>query len=288
MERILILSDLHVGSIWGLFPPSFEDKDGNIVKPNAVQRQLFQDWLDFRSRVRERRYEAVFLLGENIEGPDIRHGGRSLTLPDIDDQQRAFIDLLEPLRLDHQEADWFVFSASEWHQLRFQDVDERIAEMLGASWEGLGPKNFTLGGKNINLAHGEGGAYWYRATKLDKIGFSALLAEAGKRYPHCDILIRGHFHFGAWLEYMHQTIAVTPCWQYQTDYMRRLDPFKFLPDIGALEVGVEEGAVFHEFFFYPLRTEISAPFVGRPRTSLLEKLRARLDATSGHERQPEG
>jgi len=249
--RILIINDTHVGSVWGLWPPSYTAGHGKVLGANEIQKHLYQSWRDFTRKVSKRKIDAIIFLGDTIEGPGRYKRGRELMSPDLSDQVEAAVELFTPLLSKIQPSYIGVISGSDYHVSLQQDNERDLAKILGAEYLGLGPHDFEFGDVTVNFAHGTGGVYWYRGTKLDKIGFAMLLNIASEGLYNARYIVRAHYHFEAHLHYRHQDIYVAPCWQAQTDYMRRKDPLKLVPDIGALELTIQRNQLLHRFYRYP-------------------------------------
>jgi hypothetical protein len=218
--------------------------------------QLWKYWLDFAKRIKNRTYDAIFLLGEHIDGPGPKTGGREQKTTDLLVQRDAVLKVYHPLLQHFRGVPKYLFSGSGYHQAivqRVMDIDRTVAEsMPNATYVGVGPWGYQLGNHRLSLNHGGGTVYWYRATKADKIGFGMQLAEAGKGWDHIDAAIVGHSHIRLWLEYEWQIVAFCPCWKVQDDYARLKDPYKMVPDLGALEVwsDPDEHTLQHRFHSY--------------------------------------
>lgn len=91
--RVRIVSDLHVGSEWGLWPPGVAES-GRSFPQNVGQRWLWRQWV--RAWESAPRPDALVLNGDLIDGPQARALGRGTMSSDLDLQQRALLRVLEP------------------------------------------------------------------------------------------------------------------------------------------------------------------------------------------------
>ena len=66
-KAILVVSDLHCGSIYGMLPPDFATQDGAPKVPNAGQKYLWECWLDLAKRVASLPILAVVVNGEIVK-----------------------------------------------------------------------------------------------------------------------------------------------------------------------------------------------------------------------------
>jgi hypothetical protein len=250
MHRVLVLNDTHVGSVWGLWPPNYESHYGNVEKMNEIQKELYKHWKKFSKKVAKRKIKTVILLGDMVDGPGYKSRGREQMVTDMRDQVSAAGQLLYPLLKEIQPENVYVFSGSDYHSASQQNSERDLALDLGAEYVGLGPHDFEFDDIDINFSHGSGSSYWYRGTKMDKMGFSMQLSMAGPGLYNAKHIVRGHFHYEGYLHYSFQDIYISPCWQAQTDYMRKKNPMKMIPDIGSLELTVDKGNVSPRFYHY--------------------------------------
>ena len=90
MKDILILSDMHVGSLWGLWPPDFEADDprgDNRLKfiQNHTQKQLWKHWKTMADKVKP---EIIIFNGDLIDGQQRRSVGREVVASRIEMSNR--------------------------------------------------------------------------------------------------------------------------------------------------------------------------------------------------------
>lgn len=251
MKRILIIGDLHIGSVWGLSPPTYLAKYGNHVNQNDIQKHLWSSWRGFLKTVKRRKYDTLILNGDNIDGPAPRDRGRCLMSTEMEDQVMNAATILEELVEVGGFGEIYELSGTDYHTSIQQDNERELAKYIDSEYLGLGPFDFEVEDTSINVSHGTGSTYWYRGTKMDKIGFAMQLNIAGIGLYNSNNIVRSHLHFRGALEYEHQKIFVVPCWQAQTDYMRKKDPLKHIPNIGSLELTVKGEEVEHRFYSFP-------------------------------------
>ena len=250
-HRVLFINDMHVGSVWGLWPKDYKSDHGQVVEPSEQQRLLLSHWNDFQKKVAKRKIDTIILNGDNVDGPGYKSRGREQMTTVMRDQVFASGSLLHSLFKAVNPGEGFALSGSDYHSNGQQDSERDLASDLDIDYCGLGPHDFMFGDIAVNVAHGSGGSYWYRGTKLDKLGFAMLLNIASEGLYNAEHLVRGHFHFEAHLHYRHQDMYVGPCWQCQTAYMKKKDALKMIPNIGALELTIEGDEVTPKFYRYP-------------------------------------
>jgi hypothetical protein len=250
-HRVLFINDLHVGSVWGLWPMSYVATHGQVMDPSDSQKTLYRYWVDLIKKTKRRKIDTIIANGDTVDGPGYKSRGREQMSADMMDQVMAAADLVRPLLKAVDPGEFFVISGTDYHSASQQDSERQLAAVLDGVYCGLGPHDFMFGGTSINVAHGTGGSYWYRGTKMDKIGFAMMLNIASEGIYNAKHLVRGHFHYEGHLHYRHQDMYISPCWQAQTAYMRKKDALKMVPDIGALELTIEGDKVTPLFYQYP-------------------------------------
>src|SRR5713226_3110815 len=67
-RNILVLGDIHIGSIYGLLPPDFVSSDGAEKPQNEGQKYLWECWQDMKRRTAKFAIGSVVINGDLIEG----------------------------------------------------------------------------------------------------------------------------------------------------------------------------------------------------------------------------
>jgi hypothetical protein len=230
-----------------MLPPNFESSAGCPIVQNVGQEYLWSCWQDMIERVRSLPLAAVIVNGDVIDGAQQAQRGTELSLPLLNDQERAAAMCLLALKQHTGSVPWFATQGTEYHDSKGGQAAEHVAESLGclpygtiANGTGRFSREFLdleIDGVVMNFAHGisvAGG--FYRATAIDREGiFSALAGKEGKM-PKADAVIRSHCHYFVHVEHETKHIAITPCWQLQTRFMRKNSIYRFLPSVGVLLV----------------------------------------------------
>jgi len=97
-KLIVLLSDLHVGSTIGLWPPDFISNEGNPIGQNKFQEWLWECWQDaakWSAKLIGKDAFEIVLNGDLVEG--IHHRSLQVMTPDVGDQSEAVKQVLEPL-----------------------------------------------------------------------------------------------------------------------------------------------------------------------------------------------
>ena len=254
--RILILSDLHIGSTFGLFPRGFKTKQGNEIKLNSGQCALlyyFDKMIDELSKI-----NYLFLLGDLIQGLNPSESGRWVMPTDFDIQIEACIFLLKKITKKFSDLKIIGISGTPYHTSDIFHPEKYIIEELGGKFLNE-IATIKLKDYYINLSHGVSQAVVYRTTILEREMFFSSIAEYSNKIKKIEIFIRGHWHIALLMFYpsLKKWYIQNPGWQGYVPYRRTLMYYgKSQPDIGAtlLELPTPKD-IFNlkvKFLLYPL------------------------------------
>lgn len=240
ITRIVVLSDLHVGSTVGLWPGKHRVEGGGSYETNVYQRWLHECWQTAVEQIAQIRPKPIVVLnGDEIQGVNMRDG--QLVTNKIDIQVDAALNLLEPVRRAAKKL--YVIRGTEWHVGKAAEYVEHLAQLLKAekdpasdqwSWWEL---YLDIGGPVIHFAHhvGVSSVPWYEAT-VPLRDTLMLLAELwrffGQAGPNVRAVVRSHRHRCIHIDVppgIH--VVVTPAWQLKTAFLYKKSS-SMLPQIG--------------------------------------------------------
>ncbi|KKK91292.1 hypothetical protein LCGC14_2714430, partial [marine sediment metagenome] len=95
--RVAVISDTHVGSLFGLMPPDFINRADGRVDQNAGQKYLWKCWIDMCQRFRDLAPDVIVINGDEVDGSQGAQRGTELCLPLLSDQEDAFVAAAEML-----------------------------------------------------------------------------------------------------------------------------------------------------------------------------------------------
>lgn len=206
IQRIVILSDLHVGSTVGLWPGRHAIEGGGIYEANQYQRWLYECWQRAVADIQKLRPQVVVLNGDEVQGVNAKDG--QIIGATVSAQCAAALTLLEPVRKATRKL--YMIRGTEWHDGRAAENVEGLAKELRAEvdpatgqytrWE----LYLDLGGPVIHFAHhvGTSSVPWYEATvplRDTLLMLSELWRFFGSRAPNLRMVVRSHRH-----RYIHQ------------------------------------------------------------------------------------
>jgi hypothetical protein len=250
MKRLAVVSDLQVGSIFGMLPPDFLTSEGIPKLQNVGQRYLWDCWLDFCERTREFKPNAIIANGDMNDGRQRKQEGSELSLNLISDQIRAAVECLQVLKKAAPNAKWYFTRGTPYHVSVCGEAEEEIAKSMNAEkYSSVGTGVYVrevlwldVEGVIIEASHHIGVSQgFYRATQLDKeMQWSAMTAKDNtKGVPKADLLIRSHVHHFMALHHGSKQGVQCPCWQLQTNFMRKNSVYRLTPDIGGVHIEVD-------------------------------------------------
>lgn len=249
--NILVVSDTHVGSIYGLMPPGFKASDDREVLLNPGQQYLWECWEDMIRWAKPYSVAAIIHNGDVIDGKQQAQRGTELCLPIPADQAEAAEMAFAPLLKAAGNPSIYLIQGTEYHDAKGAREMEAFGKAIGAvQHRGLGTGRYSRDGLDLeidgvvlNFAHHiSGGGGFYRATAADREGVLSALAGKEGKLPKADAVFRSHLHYFVRVEHESKHICITPCWQLQTRFMRKLSTYKCLPSIGAVMVTVDPDA----------------------------------------------
>ena len=245
-HNIVVVSDLHVGSIFGLMPPGFVSvsgaPEGNEVNLNIGQKYLWECWTDLCSRLKKMKVAALVFNGDCIDGKQRKSEGAGLCLNRCSDQAAAAAVVARTIQKACGFPKTYVIKGTPYHSGTAGDEEDRFAKEINAG-RALRFLDLDIDGVVLNFLHGIGvGGGLYRATSMDREAMWSALAGKEGRAVKADCLIRSHAHYFLHLEFGSKHGVVNPCFQLQTDYALKSSQYRMLPEIGNTIIRVDPEA----------------------------------------------
>jgi len=239
-KKILVLNDLHVGSSYGLLPPSFMDGQGNVHEQNIGQKYLWGRFAATLSKLQPQKIDAIVVNGDLIDGLQFKSKGAPLTLHRIEDQREAAVKVLEEVRNTFPKAGWFFVEGTPYHE-----VGEQVAQvafnLLNKAQDVRRTLTLRIGKAIVRFHHETSFTGGYtKSGSLEKEIVATWLSEAMQDWEkvHCEV--RAHCHYFCYVGRKDRLAIVAPGWQLQTDYTTKNSPHKSIPDIGCLVLTVDD------------------------------------------------
>ena len=233
MERtqpttVLFLTDLHIGSRWGLWYP----KETGV---NSIQTKLLEYWIDFCNRLTKIRPDLIFLLGDIIDAPVHRRGQAKAN--DLAQRFDCALSLLRMTPRKKRSSTIGLIGSGNFDQ-EYLECNRRLCQALGGKFYGT-TGIFNFSGHNFRAYHGSTTAYIYLELVMGRRRTFAQEAIARKTLPEIEGIICGHSHRWLhmrtmWRDGKDFNVVLCPGWEGQTDFQIMKDPDKLIPEIGAV------------------------------------------------------
>src|SRR3989304_1629533 len=250
----LFLTDLHIGSRWGLWNPNHHQISGTIAFPaNRIQTKLWRHWVDLCSQLKNNKPDLIFLLGDIIDGTN-PHGRDGSTVGFLNELASC---ALSTLRMIPRKPNTRVFGlvGADCRDQLYLKMNEQICTELGGKLYGT-TGIFTFNGHSFRIYHGSTTAYIYLELVMGRRRTFAQEAIARKKLPEIEGIICGHSHRWLHMRTMWRDgkdfhIVLCPGWEGQTDFLAMKDPDKLIPEIGAVLGRFTENTVQFNCIRYP-------------------------------------
>ena len=225
--KILLLSDLHCGSLFAIKHPSFGD-----MMP--VQKYLFSHWQEMIKQ--EGKVDYLYIGGDAVDGEGLVDRGKYEWTTDVSKQIDCAVELVKMINYDKL----LVAYGTPYHVETGLNADEEFAKRIGANsmgWE----LNFKPQGMEdiFNMVHKIGvSSGFYRTTAIARELVYALLNEK-ELYKYTGI-IRSHAHYFVSVSFTSQFGLITPCWQDRNPYLKEKG-LGLIPKLGYVVLEKADG-----------------------------------------------
>lgn len=225
-HRLVIFSDLHCGSIYGLCPPDLELVSGNVIKLNPRQQWLWDAWRWGWDQVNKICPDGFDVIGNGdlIEGAK-HHGTDEVISARDDDHIAAATILLDPIKDMARKV--YITQGTECHTGSKEDV---IARLLGAVESPYGPAWESLYLRFCNTpvfaTHHLGTTKrpWLEGNGLSMEMTSTMANYAREGLVVPRVYIYAHRHVFSSVHTASGVGAVNGAWQFLTRYGRKVVP----------------------------------------------------------------
>jgi hypothetical protein len=213
MKKILVVSDLHVGSNVAIMPeevviePSDSEKAQKITA-NSTQKLLFKKWQEMIDHVG--RVDGCFVMGDSCDGTNQKSRGFELWTTNMHQQVNTAADLLAMIKTNK----YYGVQGSYYHVGENTSSDLAVIETLNSKVHGFGTDlKVELDNKIYHLAHDASfsSSPVSKATALQRELVSSKLYE--NQYGHIDMIVRGHRHEYIEVKNEFGHMVVAPCWK---------------------------------------------------------------------------
>ena len=227
--KILVVSDLHVGSKVSIMPDEVnlgEAERKNTIRSNPLQKFIYKQWEHMVDSVG--KVDACIVLGDSVEGSNRKSKGSGLWTPDISDQVSVASSLLSMVKT----TKYVGVQGSFYHVEDNTSSDKAVIDALGGTF---GDELVVNSGKTrIHCSHAVGVSSSATAYRPTPIAREMMLATINKEeYGKYDLILRGHAHYYVEVRFGSSKGVICPCWKGRDEYVAR-KTLAFLPHLGYL------------------------------------------------------
>jgi len=261
-KSVLLISDMHVGSIYAVRSPEAFIADGSALGSSDLSEQLYDNWTWARDQMIQKP-KVLIINGEPIDGSNKKSVSGETWTPSVQHQLDDAEKLIKIYNWDN-----IVMTRGSRYHVTVDNTyhEEFLAKSLGCiPYGGLfgkaqsansGTKTyniqpqytdfylwFILQGKRFSVCHhvGYNKTELYRTTAIGREGAVMEFAR-GKWYPeneNVDVIARSHVHYYVEVRYNKQIAFTTPCWKLPDEFQLRRGIGGTAVNIGTIEVIVE-------------------------------------------------
>lgn len=240
MKKILVVSDLHVGSVHALMPPVVElgptaTRQARKVYASDMQVEFYEAWCDMIDEAG--RVDACFVLGDCVDGVDRKSEGYDVWTTDRRAQVETAADLLSMVKTRR----YFCVQGSPYHVDSNTTADLAICDRLKGTFGT--DLVVVIGDKRFHLCHaiGHTSSPVSKATAPSKEIAHAAMND--RLFGRFDLLCRGHRHDYYYIENSHGRILGVPSWKARDSFAASRGLGMPAECIGGALIRIENGAL---------------------------------------------
>lgn len=261
-KRLLMISDMHIGSNASVMPRGITTSTQNSVMPNPLQEYLYDRWEDMLARVEEiGGVDGIANLGDTVDGCNYKQSGVPTWSPDVKLQCEVAASMLGQIKCNRKL--YYCSYGSRYHTGENLNSEDYITTLMtNRGYECVVDKDiaFKFGGCYFHLRHEStvSKSIWmYRATHIARETMITLMNDA-KIFEglHNDddghtVVLRGHTHQYIQVGHPHSTGMVVPCWKGRDDFVKKISNES--PTIGYVIGYCDDGVFDWETQVYSLK-----------------------------------
>ena len=203
VKKVLIVNDLHCGSIYGLGVPNFCGLSGYTLPFTETNRFLYDRWNQMINAVGA--VDLVIANGDLVEGLNKKRNGEETLTPFIKDQSNMAANLLGRITT----GEYAFTGGSGYHTGQDTNGDQEVCDKLGGTWFGT---DGTIEIEDIKLHVRHVGQH----SKIPHSRATGLLFDfliASLQGDNTNIFIRSHTHKFVYAGIHNRLGMTTPCWK---------------------------------------------------------------------------
>jgi hypothetical protein len=245
-HHILILSDLHSGSIYAPWPDELDPIAGERNAPDKErQRFLNRKWDEMVSWL-PNKIEATLLNGDTLHGEEPKDGGKFCMTPIAHEQALGAEVLLKKVRPKTDKM--YLLKGTPYHEGYGSELELLGGLLSCEKWDGESYAGTVLEkqwhGINLNASHHNTGGGMLTSGVADRMALMAAASEGLLKTVHADVIIRGHLHQKRIVQVFNKLIIFCPAWQLVTPRVVKVREYykaNVFADLGAIILSCPPG-----------------------------------------------
>lgn len=238
MIRDLIISDLHVGSFYGLMPPeiAFIDTFSGQeieVKANKNQKQMWKYFNECMNAIGS--VDTLVINGDICDGPQIASRGKYTWTNDLNIQAKVAAEIINTI--DAKKI--YCIKGTDYHCQTDRPLEELVAQLVDGIYR---EETIIKHGKcRYHVMHHVSitSSAYYRSTAIAKQMLFASLNEKEEEYGKLNAVVRSHAHYWCGVALGHAWGFITPGWCLSTPFKVKIGLLG-APDVGYLVLDIDE------------------------------------------------
>lgn len=239
MIRDLIISDLHVGSYYGLMPPKVVFKDEfsgqkMTVLANESQKAMWKYFNDCLEEIGE--VDNLIVNGDICDGFQVASKGKYTWTNDLAVQADIAAEIINGIAAERV----YCIRGSDYHCQADRPLEQDVANKID---NGRYREETVIEHKDYryHVSHfvPVSSSAFYRSTPIAKAMLVAALNQKEEEYGPLNAVVRSHAHFWCAVSLGHSWGFVTPGWQNRTPFALKIGTMS-TPDIGCLLLEIDE------------------------------------------------
>lgn len=234
--RLRVVSDLHVGSKYAIWPP-----DCREYAPTEASQWLWDRAVDLTRALPSP--DLTVVNGDVVHGRNRKSDHADIYAVDVANEINPIAGRVVELFVGTQP--WYMVTGTPYHDV---ECYAYVADTLGAKEWPSGKRfgqilSLDVRGTGVNIAHHpDGGTVLYKGTSLDRMSLWSIIGSSLKKVPNASVIIRSHNHFFAEFRANGRLVVQTPCWTFPDAYAKKSAYFRYTSDLGVVDVLFEKDA----------------------------------------------
>lgn len=237
-QRVLVLSDTHVGSNVALAPEELILESNNRILANEIQLALLQEFYNMVDEVGT--VDLLVLNGDLVEGTNYYGEGAGCLTTSMSEQAKTAIELLSDIRCRKVVG----CRGTAYHGKKNPNMDHQVIEGLGGVC--MDEVSLTIEGLRFYANHRTPVRMVRFETRPQSVAQDILLGELNSMdFGHYDIICKAHVHYYIGLDMGKSLGIVCPCFKGRDEFAKgAANPFAFNPSIGYVMFDIEDDGDF--------------------------------------------